>query len=186
MTTRYVARTREGWSLKRLLGLALVVGSGLAIAAFALAARSLAHSDEPELAAYASDLAPAPVPVPTPPPVEEPPYVTGTPTAYTPVTAKLRPEWVPVPMPPVPETTGTAIQAAQRLSEPSIPDNLAHAEGSATVVPGGLMVLTILGLVGWISLHRAAKTGVKQPRRKDSRCTVHTRNSNPQTSSSLG
>jgi hypothetical protein len=186
MTTRYVERTREGWRLKRLLGWALVVGSGLTIVAFALAARSVGDSDEPELAAFASELAPAPVPVPTPPPAEEQPYVSGTPAPYTLVTAKLLPEMVAVPMPPVPETTGTALQAAQRLSEPSIPDRLAHAQGSATVVPGGLMVLTILGLVGWISLRRAAKTGLKQAKRKGSRCTAHTRNSNPRTSSSFG
>src|SRR5258705_4112061 len=110
MTTRYVERTREGWRLKRLLGLAIVVGSRLAMVAFALAARSLGHSDEPELAAFASQLTPAPVPVPTPPTVEEPPYVTGTPAAYTPVTAKLRPEMIAVPMPPVSETAATASQ----------------------------------------------------------------------------
>ena len=186
MTTRYVERTREGWRLKRLLGLALVVGSGLTIAAFALAARSIGDSDEPELAAFASQLTPAPVPVPTPPPVEEQPYVIVTPAAYTLVTAKLLPEMVAVPMPPVSETTVAASQADRPLPEPSIPDGSGSAEGSTGVVPGGLIVLTVLGLVGWISLHRAAKTGFKQPKRKGSRCTARTRNSNPRTSSSFG
>ncbi len=130
--------------------LAILVGFGVDFAGFLLVAESIGRSDQSRLAVSAASLTPPPVPVPTPPTVEQP-YTLATLAPSLPAAHSL-PEAVAVPTPPVLATPAAPLQPERPLIESS--DSSGNVEGRGVGAPGGVIALTIIGLLAWAWLRR--------------------------------
>jgi hypothetical protein len=175
MRTLHIEHPRERRSLW--LRWALTILISVDFAGFVLAAKSLHPSYERETAS-AVTLSPVAVPVPTPPTAAQWLYASATPAAPTWTATKAQPEWEAVPMPPISETPGVALQA-ERLSR----ESSSRVEGILLlpVVLAGLVALTIIGLLAWVWLRRETKPAFKQRViHKGNLCITYSRKSGSQ------
>ena len=170
MTTRSIERTPERRGLRLEWILVIGIGIGLTVIALVLAVNSAGHVDNRDLAR----LSPAASPVPSAPTTDQRLYSAATPAAPNLAVTKLQPEWVAVPTPPVSEA-----------AVPSGADRSENTEGSALVVPGGLIGLIIAAFLAWIWLRLGAKFGFMHRSRRGDSSVIDSRNSRSQMSSNF-